>query len=117
MDGRTPTPQGVLSYYLVKFSSQLHENDGNWTERERRSSKNHLCRSATAMTIKHPVMKFVIYDEKTLGSVRYYIICLKLYEKKEYLINPPLACYNYKTSRSVILITIRKHSVLHITLR
>ena len=64
------------------------------------------------MTIKHRVLKFVIYDEKTFGSVRYYIICLKLYEKKEYLIKPSLVFYDDKTSGSVILITMRRRSAL-----
>ena len=75
-DGRTPISQGLLSYYLVKFSLQLHGNEENWTERERRSSKNSLCRSATNLT------------------------------------NP-----DDKTSGSVILITVRKHSVLYVTLQ
>ena len=75
-DGWTPIPQGLLSYYLVKFSSQLHGNEENGTERERRSSKNSLCRSTT--NLSNP-------DDETSGSV--------------------------------ILITVRKHSVLYVTLQ
>ena len=31
--GGTPTPKGVLTYYLAEFRQKLHENEENWTER------------------------------------------------------------------------------------